>query len=144
MSGYILLCDGCGYRIVKYIPHLQKPDRFWPWLYRIAWSKTKQHFRNKRRWREVHFLALEDDITLRSRLQKNSHTSLNLLIQKEALKHLLTAIAKLKQPYRDVVHLRCFEQLPYSEIAPMLECTVPQARIRYFRARQYLRKLSPR
>jgi DNA-directed RNA polymerase specialized sigma24 family protein len=33
--------------MIVQIPHLEKTESFWPWLYRIAWSKLQQHRRQQ-------------------------------------------------------------------------------------------------
>ncbi|MHC4185488.1 MAG: RNA polymerase sigma factor, partial [Planctomycetota bacterium] len=60
-------------------------------------------------------------------------------VRKETLKRLSAAVSLLKRQYKEVLQLRCFEQLPYSEIAATLHCSRQQARVRLYRAKQVLR-----
>ena len=45
--------------IVMSLWRLQKPDRFWPWIYKHAWGMVQQHFRETQRRREVSMTNLE-------------------------------------------------------------------------------------
>jgi RNA polymerase sigma-70 factor, ECF subfamily len=123
--------------MVRNISGLKEPDRFWPWIYRIAWNKTKQHFRNQQRRVMSPFSVLQEDIVLNP--YQKDQTVLNLLIHKETLGHLCDAVGQLKQQYRDVVNLRCFEQLPYCDIGPLTHCSPQLARVIFHRARQFLK-----
>ena len=50
------------------------------------------------------------------------------------------AMAKLKMNYRNILTLRCLEQMSYSEIAMAMECTELQSRVLFCRAKNSLRK----
>lgn len=130
--------------MVENISHLRDVDRFWPWLFRIAWSKTQEHYRNQGRRPTVSFSALDQGQPFVSQSQTNKLNILDMVVRRETLKYVARSIGQLKGQYREVVCLRCFAQLPYSKIAPILACTEPQARSKYFRARRYLRQLSLR
>jgi RNA polymerase sigma-70 factor (ECF subfamily) len=50
------------------------------------------------------------------------------------------AVARLKPIYREIVHLRVYEDLTYAEIAELLGCSASAAKQRMFQATQLLRK----
>ncbi len=47
---------------------------------------------------------------------------------------------QMKQQYRAVLSLRCFDQLSYSELAVAMECSEVRARVLFYRAKQALKK----
>lgn len=124
--------------MLKKISSLRQADRFWPWIYQIASSKTCRHFRAQQllltRQR-----VMFDDRRYQAQQQRDDHTVLKSLVHKESLRNLYSAVEQLKNPYRQVVQLRCFKQLPYSTIASLAHCTIHQARIRFHRAKQMLK-----
>ena len=120
--------------MVKNISGLREADHFWPWICRIARSKTQQYFRDRQRE-----MTVRVSVSKEAR-ERTNDDALNLLIHKETLKYISDAVGQLKQQYRDIVRLRCFEQLPYSKIAPLAHCTRQHARVRLHRARKSLKK----
>ena len=65
------------------------------------------------------------------------------LINKELSQAIVDAMAKLKLRHRNILVLRCCEQLPYSEIAEVMDCSEMAARVLFFRAKHSLKgKLS--
>jgi len=126
--------------MVKSLKKLRNVRRFWPWLYRIAQSKTQQHFREKMKKPTLQASVFDEDFL--SRNQSGRHKdALQKLVQKEMSHKVLAAISDLKYRHRAVLSLRCFEQMPYSDIAMALECNELGARILFFRAKQALKKL---
>jgi len=125
--------------MVKSIDSLNQAERFWPWLYRIAQSKIQQHYRAKQKKAAVatsasyrHFLWQQRD--------HRQDDGLHRLHQKELSKKILLAMRQLRQQYRAVLSLRCFEQLPYLDIAVAMQCSEVKARVLFFRAKHALKK----
>jgi RNA polymerase sigma-70 factor (ECF subfamily) len=125
--------------MIKSIDSLNSAERFWPWLYRIAQSKIQQHYRAKQKKAAVatsasyrHFLWQQRD--------HRQDDGLHRLHQKELSKKILLAMRQLRQQYRAVLSLRCFEQLPYLDIAVAMQCSEVKARVLFFRAKHALKK----
>jgi RNA polymerase sigma factor (sigma-70 family) len=97
---------------------LRHPGCFWPWVYRVAWSKVQDHFRDRARLRRV----LDPDRSV-----------------SEAFEQLAAALGQLSQHYRTVLYLRFHEQMPYAQIAALMHCTPGQIRIQLHRAKRQLR-----
>lgn len=119
------------------IERLEKAESFWPWLYRIAASKLQQHYRQRLR-RPMVFFSDPEAGRLEPALPQP--TSLQILIRQETIRNLYIALDTLKQNQRELIDMRCFRQMSYAAIAQKQQCPVPQARIRYFRARESLRQ----
>lgn len=120
--------------VVLELRSLRDTQKFWPWVYRIAWSKIQDNVRLSR----LHASAKEHLLNNPSR---NAHNDglLEARIHTETLQRLSALLEELSREHRDVLGLRCYEQLPYAKIAS-LTCTTPQkARARFHRATQCLR-----
>jgi RNA polymerase sigma-70 factor (ECF subfamily) len=118
---------------------LRDPERFWPWIYRIAWSKIRNRLRDRR------MRSLCERMKLRDWSQEDSPLAsemgpLEAQVREETLREVSTAIAQLNRQQRDVVHLRCYEDLSYTEIAERVQTTPQKARVHFHRARKSLKK----
>lgn len=125
--------------MVKSIDSLNSAEHFRPWLYRIAQSKIQQHYRAKQKKAAVSTSASYRDFLWRQRDHRQDD-GLHRLLQKELSKKILLAMRQLRQQYRAVLSLRCFEQLPYLDIAVAMQCSEVKARVLFFRAKHALKK----
>ncbi|MGE5296928.1 MAG: RNA polymerase sigma factor [Solirubrobacterales bacterium] len=113
---------------------LRDAERFWPWIYRIAWSKIQNRLRDRR----LRSLYVE------SRLRNSEETEvccedigpLEAQVRQETLREISTAIAQLNRQQRDVLRMRCCEDLSYDEIAERIRITPTKARVHFHRARK--------
>lgn len=121
--------------MVQRLDSLRDSERFWPWIYRIAWSKIQNRFRD-RRLRSLHerlWLCTDgregepccDDVD-----------PLETQVRRETVREISTAIAQLNRQQRDVLQLRCCEDLSYAEIAERVRITPAKARVHFHRARK--------
>ena len=130
--------------MVKSLWRLRKIDRFWFWLCRTALGKVQHHYRSEERKRKIKMSVIEN-WQLSEHDQIDQNDGLTNLQRKELSDVVFKAIKKLKFKYRNVLTLRCFEQMPYAEIAEILGCKEMRARVLFFRARHLLkRQLSQR
>ncbi len=127
------LCQETMLEIVKHLPNLDIPSTraFWGWLYKTALSKASHHFRRKKP------LSLNHDLLDRTTLEVEQAPPQRLM-QKELTLTIYEAISSLKISYRNVIALRCFEQLSYTEIAGITGGTQLQAKLRFFRTKKAL------
>ncbi|HSW02375.1 MAG TPA: sigma-70 family RNA polymerase sigma factor [Sedimentisphaerales bacterium] len=125
--------------MLRQLGSLRDPERFWPWIYRIAWSKIRDRLRDRRLRSHYEETALRDadDESLAC---AGNIGPLEAQVREEALRQVSTAIAQLNHQQRDVVHLRCYEDLSYTEIAERVQITPQKARVHFHRARQSLRR----
>ena len=126
-------------QMVKSLNHLESVESFWPWLYRIAQSKIQEHYRAKYTKSPAYGSAFYKNF-LSQRAKYHQEDGLSRLLQKELSKKVVLAMKQMKQQYRAVLSLRCFEQLSYSEIAVAMECSEVRARVLFYRAKQALKK----
>lgn len=124
--------------MVQSIEALREPKGFWSWLYRIAMSKYQTHFRRER-LRRVSEEAFDGRFSDPAAAEQG-HEALARLLKTEVSRHILSAIEQLKPRDRAVLSLRCFDEMPYPDIAQTLETTESNARILFFRAKLALKK----
>jgi len=126
-------------QMIKSLNHLRSVESFWPWLYRIAQSKIQEHYKAKYKKSPAYGTAFYQNF-LSQRAKYHQEDGLSQLLQKELSKKIIVAMKQIKQQYRAVLSLRCFEQLSYSEIAVALECSEVRARVLFYRAKQALKR----
>jgi RNA polymerase sigma-70 factor (ECF subfamily) len=118
--------------------------QFWAWLFRTALGKVQHHSRTKRNKSIMQMSSLEEEQL--SQLTSGDHNDgVGNMIRKELSDAVCQAMAELKLRHRSILVLRCCEQLPYSQIADIMDCSELAAPVLFFRAKQALkRRLSRR
>ena len=120
------------------IGSLRDPSRFWPWMYRIAWNKIRDALRRRK-------LQMSAELSLLRALEQADAARcdcidpLDARIKAETLQRVAAEVKRLKRHHRDIVELRCYEQLPYSEIASRTQTTPEKARVQFHRAKESLK-----
>ena len=105
-----------------------------PWLLSIARNEVYAHFRKTRRNGQAHN---EGDLWVHDGLDEQ-------IVRNETVEIVQQMIALLKPEYREVLLLREYEQLSYSEIARVTGDTESSVKSRLFKARKaLLGKLKP-
>jgi len=126
-------------QMVKSLDGLNKAESFWPWMYRIAQNKIRQYYKTKQKTALVSEPAFfQDFIAYRSDYQKDE--GLRRLVNKDMSKKVMSAMQQIRQQYRAILSLRCFEDLSYSDIAVAMQCSEVRARVLFYRAKQALKK----
>jgi RNA polymerase sigma-70 factor (ECF subfamily) len=126
-------------QMVKSLDGLKNPESFWPWMYRVAQSKIQQHYKTKKKTALVSEPAFfQDLLTYHGYYQKDE--GLHRLVNEDLSKKVMAAMKRIKQRYRAVLSLRCFEDLSYSDIAVAMQCSEVKARVLFYRAKQALKK----
>lgn len=125
--------------MVENIRNIERPDRFWPWLFRTALGQVQHHYRDQARAQHIRFSSLSRQ-RLSDDLIHDRDDGLDRLMRKELAEAVVDAMAQLKLTYRSVLTLRCYEQLSFAEIADLMDCKELRARVLFFRARHSLRR----
>ncbi len=126
-------------QMVQSLNRLNQAERFWPWMYRIAHSKIQEHYKTKHRKKMISASAFYKDF-LSHRGEHYQEDGLRQMLNEELSKKVMTAMKQIKQQYRAVLSLRCFEQLSYSDIAESMQCSEVSARVLFFRAKKAIKK----
>ncbi|MCL5278904.1 MAG: sigma-70 family RNA polymerase sigma factor [Planctomycetes bacterium] len=120
--------------MLRRLDSLRDGRRFWPWIYRIAWSKVQDRRRDRHR-RGLQVTALRRRAQAGD-LLSGPNDPLEAQVRAETLQQIAVAVARLNCRQRDILQLRCCEDLPYAEIAART-CTSPEkVRIRFHRAKE--------
>jgi len=122
--------------MVGQIASLREERKFWPWVFRIAYNKLQDNLRSRRNQSSKKAFLLQNRPC---KSQADSGGILEDTIHAERLKQLSEVLEQLSRQHKDILRLRYYEQLPYTEIAD-LTCTTPQkARARFHRAKKSLK-----
>jgi RNA polymerase sigma factor (sigma-70 family) len=124
-------------KMVESIKDLEHPDRFWPWLFRTAMGQVQHHYRDRTRAAEVEF-SRRSRSRLSDHVARDHEDGLNRLVREELVRTVVMAMADLNLTYRNVLTLRCYEQMSYAQIASVMDCKELRARVLFFRARRSL------
>ncbi len=120
--------------MLRRLGSLRDGRRFWPWIYRIAWSKIQDRLRDRRR-RGLQAAALRRRAEVEDFLS-GADDPLELQVRAETLQQVLGAIARLNRRQQDILQLRCGEDLAYTEIAARTRTSPAKVRIRFHRAKE--------
>jgi len=124
-------------KMVQHISEVKHPERFWAWLFRTALGNVQHYYRDEAKREGMAFSA-----PMRRRrdefLSGDYEDGLNRAIRREMSRAVVKAMARLPFSYRQVLMLRCFEQMSFAEIAKMMDCSELRVRVLFFRARKSL------
>ena len=115
---------------------------FYPWLRRIAVNRCFDERRRQRRRKTVTFAELgldsgfESDVPIYMTTKQYSNENHDDLSEVLAV-----ALGQLSKEYQKILELHHLEQLPYEEIASVLDCSPQAARVKACRARAALRRI---
>jgi RNA polymerase sigma-70 factor (ECF subfamily) len=122
--------------MVGQIAHLREEGKFWAWVYRIAYNKLQDNLRARRNHGSVKASLLQNRPC---KTEADNGDILEDTIQAERLKQLSEKVEQLSRQHKDVLRLRYYEQLPYTEIATLTRTTPQKARARFHRAKKHLK-----
>ncbi len=124
----------------KILGKLEKTEKFWPWLRGIAYNKLRRHYQTEKRRRVV---QMPDDGEGGGGVMANSadsHSGLTNLVGQELRQIVFSAMNQLKPHYRAVLTMRCYEDMEYSQIAKLMDCTELSVRVQFYRAKKSLHR----
>ena len=122
--------------MVGQVACLREKRKFWPWVFRIAWNKIQDNLRS-RRHQSSGKASLIRNQSYEGRAGGGS--LLEATIHAERLQQLSEVLEQLSRQHKDILRLRYYEQLPYSEIATLTSTTPQKARARFYRAKKFLK-----
>jgi RNA polymerase sigma factor (sigma-70 family) len=125
--------------LIKFLPNMEfnHINPFWSWLYRTALGKVQHHYRIQGGNRIQQKTAFDSD-KLKQCLA-SFESGINKLMREELRKAVVDSMKNLKLRYRNILTLRCFDNLSYSDIAAISGGSELQARLLFFRAKQSLK-----
>lgn len=130
------LCQETLIQMIRYLPKLkiEHPRFLRSWLFKTATSKVHKHLRKRRPVNlEGH---IHPDTLFSAAAESGSHRA----EQKELAQTVTRAMNGLKSHHRNILVLRCYENLSYREIVTIMGGTEIQAKLLFFRAKGYLKR----
>ena len=127
------------FSLAKY--DLRRP--FLPWLYRIAINQCYDELRRLRRLKVRTFseLSSEESSSVENLISQQDPGTDDADSRREMVAMLYRMLDQLPDQQRLALVLRDIEDVPYSRMAEMLECSEQAARLKVFRARSRLKSL---
>jgi RNA polymerase sigma-70 factor (ECF subfamily) len=120
-----------GYRSIQ---NFRAEAGVYTWLYRIVVNKSKDLLAKKKRGREKPIDDSQDNQFVDERMGYEKKLELF-----EESKYLKDKIEELEDIYQEVIKLRYFEEMSYSEIAEVLDCNIGTVKSRLFKAKEFLK-----
>lgn len=117
------------YKALRAIGGFEGKSSIYTWLCQIGKNEWLQELRRKK---TLSADTLED-------LWSGNHLE-EEYIKKHQIAVMRQALLGLPEPYRDLMILRTYGELPFSEIAAMYDHTESWAKVTFFRAKQRLKK----
>jgi RNA polymerase sigma-70 factor (ECF subfamily) len=110
---------------------------FWGWIFRTALGKVQHDFRPQGA-RRLAQKTTSDDSVLKSQASKDNNP-VKTLVSEEIRSAVLNAMKAIEFKYRNILVLRCFENLSYGQIAGIMGGSEVKARLLFFRAKRSLK-----
>ncbi len=101
--------------MVKFLGKLDGGEGFWPWLRGIASNKIRDHRADKQRHKAVSMSSINEPTD-----PGQGEQGISRLIADEVRALVLAAMRELTPAQRKVLTMRCYEEMPYSEIGQLM------------------------
>lgn len=115
--------------VFRQLPQLRHAEAFRVWLYRIAHNKAVRASREYQR-----FIPIEETEAVPAVLEEDEDFS------SHDAERIHKALNRLAPKFREVLVLRFLEEMPYQEIAGVVECNLGTVRSRIHYAKKALKK----
>ena len=116
---------------------------FFPWVYRIAINQCYDELRRMRRRPSLTFseLNLQETENIENLIRQEDSQETPVEERKELHDLLHKMLDRLPEKQRRALVLRDLEDVPYDQMAELMNCTEQAARLKVFRARTRLRDM---
>jgi len=121
--------------MLRVFDKLKKAERFWSWLYGIAYNKVRTYRRGRSRHKATLLSAAQGSIA-----GEGNREVFAQMVGGELKQIVLIAMAELKPRQRDVLTMRCYDRMAYAEIAEVMGCSQFGAQALFYRAKKSLAK----
>ena len=128
-------------RVYRSLPKFKFDASFFSWLYRITTNLCIDEIRKRKITKVLSLDFLTEDVLEKTRKNKEHALPTDSILTDE--KHLViqSALKRLKPEHREILVLREYEDLGYTEIADTLGISLEAVKSRIFRARVELKNL---
>jgi RNA polymerase sigma factor (sigma-70 family) len=126
--------------IITSLWRLHKANLFWPWIYKHAWGKVQHHYRDTRKHNTVFLSDMEKHYFDEQLQAAEREKSICKDTQTEMLFEIIYgAMKKISLKQRNILTMRCYEDMSFQEIGEFLDCSETNARVLFFRAKQKIK-----
>ena len=134
------LTQECFFRAYKKLPSFRGECRIETWLLRIAVNLARDHGKSRRVsfWRKL--IGLEDAEGSESWFRGSQPSPERVLLAREEIEAVWTAVASLSPQQRTIFLLRFAEEMSLAEIAAILSLSVGTVKAHLFRATAKVRE----
>jgi len=115
----------------------EAPGCLWGWIYKTALNQIRDNYHRQRAIQNG-IKYMKHALSGSARDNRARRSGPEHVMHQELLNSVTRAIKTLKFQYRNVLTLRCFQQLSFAEIARVLGSSELGARMLFFRAKQSL------
>ena len=125
--------------MIKALPKIKVPhvNGFWGWIFRTALGKVQHHFRPQGA-RRLAQKTTSDDSVLKSQASDDTNP-MKAIVSEEIRKTVIGAMQAIKFKYRNILVLRCYDNLSYGQIAGIMGGSEVKARLLFLRAKHSLK-----
>ncbi len=129
-------------QILTSLWRLNKTNAFWPWIYKYAWGKAQHHYRDTRKHETIFLSDVEKDFIddQFNTLQLPEESVCDDTYTEELLESIYGAMKRISLKQRNVLTMRCYEDMSFYEISEFLDCSETNARVLFYRAKRKLKK----
>jgi RNA polymerase sigma-70 factor (ECF subfamily) len=128
-------------RVYKSLPRFKFDASFFSWVYRITMNLCIDEIRRRKIRKVLSLDFLTEDALEKNRKSKDHITPSDSMLLDEKRQIVQSALQRLKPEHRDILVLREYKDLGYSEIAETLDISLEAVKSRIFRARSELKIL---
>jgi len=119
----------------KVFDKLKSTEKFWSWLDGIAFNKIRSHYGRQWRHKTVSLSQIDSEVAI-----EDSQSALADMVNRELKQIVLVSMRELAPRHRAILTMRCYKDMPYSDIARLMGCTEFGAQSLFYRAKKALAK----
>jgi RNA polymerase sigma-70 factor, ECF subfamily len=127
-------------QVLESIGSFRGEAKFSTWLYSVALNYCRNYRRKAGRVRLVSIHKGTGDDETEIQIRDDRERTEERVIQDEMVSAIKLEMTKLPDDYREILHLRDIEGLPYEEIASVTGISLSNVKVRIHRGREMLRK----
>ena len=114
---------------------LKSAEKFWSWLDGLAFNKIRQHYGRQWRHKTISLADIDRQLAI-----GDSQSALADMVNRELKQIVLISMRELSPRHRAVLTMRCYKDMPYTEIAQVMGCSKFSAQALFYRAKKALAK----
>jgi len=128
-------------RVYRSLPRFKFDASFFSWIYRITMNLCIDEIRKRKIRKVISLDFLTEDALEKSRKSKDHNMPSDSLLADERHQMVQAALQGLRPEHREILVLREYKDLGYTEIAETLNISLEAVKSRIFRARSELKIL---